>query len=98
MSQTAAGPLDVLARPARELPNVVLALADDRRDLVVAVLEYVAKQQYCTLLGRQPLKHEEHGHRERVGHLGVPGRVVLGVGQDRLGEPVARVALAALAR
>lgn len=41
---------DVLARPAGDLTDVGHALAEDRRDLVIAVIEDVAQQQDSALL------------------------------------------------
>src|SRR5918999_551423 len=57
-----AGPalLDVASGAGRELAYVVLALADDRRDLRIAVLEHVAKQQHRTLLWREVLQQHQH--------------------------------------
>ena len=74
------------------------SLADDRRDLRVPVVEHVAKQQHGPLLGREALQQRQHGQRQRIGRLGVPGRVVVAVGDDRFRQPLADVALAAGAR
>src|SRR5918999_3015918 len=50
-----AGPtlLDVASCTGGELTRVVLALAHDRRDLRIPVVEHVVKQQHGTLLGRE---------------------------------------------
>ena len=87
--------LDVAPGAGRELAHVVLALADDRGDLGVAVVEDVVEQEDRALLGREALEQDQHRQRERVGGLGVAGRVVLAVGDDRLRQPFADVALAA---
>ena len=86
--------LDVVAGAGGELTHVLLALADDRRDLRIPVVEHVAQEQRGALLGREALQQDEHRQRQRVGHLGVAGRIVEAVGQDRLGQPLADVALA----
>ena len=95
-----AGPalLDVASGAGGELAHVVLALADDLRDLRIAVVEHVVKQQHGSLLGREALQQHQHRQRQRVGRLGVPGRIVVAVGDDRLWQPLADVALAAGAR
>src|SRR4051794_38982481 len=87
--------LHVAARPGGELARVVFRLADDPRDLVVAVVEHVVEEQYGALLGRQALEQHEEGKRERVRHLGLRAGVV---GHDWLGQPLAHVALAPCTR
>jgi len=91
-----AGPalLDVASGAVGELAHVVLSLADDRRDLRVPVVEHIVKQQHGSLLGREALKQHQHGQRQRVGGLSVPGRIVVAVGDDRLWQPLADIALA----
>src|SRR4051812_19584114 len=95
-----AGPplLDVAPGAGAELANVVLALAYDRRDLRVLVVEHVAKQQHGPLLGREALQQHQHRQRQRVCRLGMPGGIVVAVGDDRLWQPFAYIALAAGAR
>ncbi len=90
--------LDVLAGAGAELAHVVLALADDRRDLPVRVVEHVVQQQHGSLLGREALQQHQHRQRQRIGRLRVAGRIVATVGDDRLGQPLADVVLAAGAR
>ena len=89
---------DVTPGPARELAHVVLALADDLRDLRIAVVEHVVQEQRGSLLGRQALEQHQHRQRQRVGHLGVLGWIVDAVGEDRLGQPLADVLLTPRAR
>jgi hypothetical protein len=89
---------DVASGAGGELAHGLLALADDLRDLREPVAEHVVKQQDGALLGGQALQQHQHGQRQRVGRLGVPGRIILVVGEDRLGQPLADVALAAGAR
>ena len=86
--------LDVPARPHRELARVGLGLADDRGDLAVAVVEHVAQQEHGALVGRQPLEQGDEGERERIGELRLLRRVGARVGDERLGQPLARVVLA----
>ena len=62
-----------------------MTLADDLRDLRVVVVEHVVQQQHRALLLLL----------QRVGHLTVPGRIIVAVGDDRLWQPFADVALAA---
>ena len=90
--------VDVAPGAGGELAHVVLVLADDRGDLRVRVVEHVVQQQHGSLLGREPLQQCQQRHRQRVGRLGVPGRIVLAVGDDRLRQPLAEVALAPGAR
>jgi hypothetical protein len=95
-----AGPalLEVASGAGGELTDVVLALADDLRDLRVVVVEHVVKQQDRALLGREALEQHQHGQRQRVGRLSVPGRIIVAVGDDRLWQPLAHVRLATDAR
>ena len=90
--------MDVLAGPHGDLAAVLLGLADDPRDLVEAVVEHLAQQEDRAFDRREALQEHQEPHRERVGGLGVEGDVVLLLGQDRLGEPRADVALAPHAR
>src|ERR1700733_1660925 len=71
-------------RPYRELAHGGFALAHDRRDLVVAVVEHVTQQEHRALLGREALEHYEQRQRDRIGHLGLARRIVRAVGHDRL--------------
>ena len=82
------------SRACRELAGVVLALADDLGDLGVAVVEHVVQQEHRALLRREALQEHEEGERERVGHLGLAGRIGRAVGHERLGQPLADVGLA----
>ena len=88
----------VAACASGELPGVGLALAHDRGDVLVRVVEDVVQQESGPLLRRQALEQDEEGHRERVGQLGPVGRVV-GLARDqRFREPLAHVAFAPDAR
>ena len=81
-----------------QLAAVVLAALDDLRDLAVVVVEDLAEQEDGALDRRQALQQDEERHRERVGGLGLRGGVRLGAGQERFGQPLADVLLAADAR
>jgi hypothetical protein len=63
-----------------DLAHVVLALADDRRDLRIPVVEHIVKQQHGSLLRREALQQHQHRQRQRVGCLSVPGRIIVAVG------------------
>ena len=65
------------ASPGGELAGVLLAGADDLRDPVVGLVEHLAQQERGTLLGREGLEHDEEGERQRVGHLGLAGGIVV---------------------
>src|SRR6266508_3180158 len=95
-----AGPalLEVASRSRRELTDVVLALADDLRDLRIPVVEHVVQQQHRALLRREALQQHQHRQRQPVGCLRVPGRIIAAVGDDRLRQPLAHVFLATDAR
>ena len=71
-------------------------LPDDVRDLVVAVVEDIVEQEDGTLDRGEPFEQQQEGHRERVGVLGVlRGIRAARIGQERLGQPLADVALLA---
>ncbi len=92
-----AGPalLDVASGAAGELAHVVLALADDRRDLRIPVVEHIVQKQHGSLLRREALQQRQHGQRQRLGDLSVPGRIIVAVGDDRFWQPLADIVLAA---
>jgi hypothetical protein len=77
----------------RKLPAVVLALADDPRDLVEAVAEDVVEQEDRALDRRERLEQYEERHRERVRLLDEDGGIIGIVGHDRLRKPLADVLL-----
>src|SRR5919198_5277720 len=81
-----------------QLPAIALAALDDLRNLAVVVVEDLAEQEDGALDRRQALQQDEERHRERVGGLGLRGGIGLGVGQERFGQPLADVLLAADAR
>ncbi len=95
-----AGPtlLDVASCSRRELTDVVLALADDLGDLRVVVVEHIVQDQRSPLLRREALEQHEQRQRQRVGCLSVLSRIIAAVGDDRLRQPLADVALATRAR
>jgi hypothetical protein len=76
------------------LAGVVLARADDGGDLRVRVVEDLAQQERGPLLGRQALEQHQERQGQRVRHLGLVGRVAATVVDQRLGQPLAHVALA----
>src|SRR5262249_21919734 len=83
--------LNVASRSRRELTDVVLTLADDLRDLRVVVVEDVVEEEHRALLRGEALQQHQHCWRQRVGHLSVPGRSIVAVGDDRLRKPLADV-------
>ena len=95
-----AGPalLDVASGAGGELAHVVLALADDRRDPRILVVEHIVKQQHGSLLRREALQQHQHRQRQRIGRLSVPGRIIEPVGDEGLWQPLAHVVLATSAR
>ena len=79
-----------------ELAGVVLGLADDAGDLVVAVVEDVVEQEDGALDRGEPFEQEQEGHRERVGILDILLGVGSGlIGKQWLGQPFAHVGLLA---
>jgi hypothetical protein len=66
--------LDVASGAGCELAHVVLALADDRRDLRIPIVEHVVKQQRGPLLGRQALQQHQQRQRQRIGRLSLRAR------------------------
>jgi len=90
-------------RPPGKLTAVVLALADDAGDLVVAVVEDVVQQEHGALGGTEPFEQQQERHGQRVGVLRVRGRIRRRragrrrIRQHRLGQPGADVGLAAAA-
>ena len=92
----AAPPLvDVPVRPGEDLAAVVGALVDDPRDFVVGVVEDLAEQEDGTLDRRELLEQVQESERERVRRLSVTDRLVV---DERLGQPLARIDLAAGSR
>ena len=69
--------------------------ADDPADLLEVVVEHVVEQEDRPLDRGQPLEQDEERHRQRVGLLGVLGRVAGAlVGHERLWQPLADIRLA----
>ena len=69
---------------------------DDPADLLEVVVEDVVEEEDRPLDRGQPLEQDEERHRQRVGLLGVRGRVAGAlVGHERLRQPLADVRLAA---
>ena len=56
------------------------------------------QKQRGPLLRRQILEQHQHRQRQRIGHLGMLGRIVDAVGEDRLGQPLANVLFSPRAR
>jgi hypothetical protein len=81
-----------------ELAAVVLRTVDDLCDLAVVVVEDFAQQEHRALDRRQAFEQNEKCHRKRVGGLRVCGGVGPGLGDERVGQPLADVLLAAHAR
>ena len=68
--------------------------ADDLRDLLERHREHVVQHEGEALRGRQRVEDDEQGEPDRVGEQRLLLGVVLGVDDDRLGQPRARVLLA----
>ena len=85
----------MLTRARGDLARGRLALADDRGDPVVRVVEHVAQEEHRALLRREILQDDEKGERQGVGNLCVASRVLLARRDQRLGQPLADVGLAA---
>jgi hypothetical protein len=83
--------VDVAARPRQDLTRVVLALADDLRDLGERVVKGVAQHEHGALLGGEALEQDEEGQRDGLLVLDLRRAGVL---DERLGQPVADIALA----
>jgi hypothetical protein len=72
---------------------------DDPADLLEVVVEHIVEEEHCALEGCQPLQQEEERHRQRLGLLGVPGRIAGAlVRHQRLRQPLPDVRLAPDAR
>jgi hypothetical protein len=89
--------LDAASGAGRELAQVVLILADDAADLRVAVVEHVVQQEHRALFKGEAFEEYQHRDRKRVGHLRLLCRVFELVGDDRHGQPLAHIPLAARA-
>jgi hypothetical protein len=87
--------VDVAAGADRDLAAGGLRAVDDRGDLGEREVEHLVQQEDRPLDGGERLEHDEEGRRERVGPLGVGGRVGRRVGEQGLGQPIADVGLAA---
>ena len=86
----------VLSCALEELSAGGLALADQRRDLVVVEIEDLAKQQDGPLGGRQPLEHDQERHRDLIEHLHAADASFVEV--DGLRQTVAAALLATRSR
>ena len=83
------------ARAAGELARGRGRAVDDRGDLVERHAEHVVQHEGEALGGGQRVEDDEQGEPDRVGQLGLVGRVgVLAGGEDRLGQPGAHELLA----
>ena len=64
--------VDVGVRARQDLAAVGRALVDDRRDLLVGVVEHLPQQEDGPLDRGELLEQVQEGQRERIGGLGVP--------------------------
>ena len=87
--------VEVLAGTPEDLPAVGLALVDDLGDVLVGVVEHLAKQEHGSLDRGEALEQHEEGHREGVGQLSHLLGAFVQVGHDRLGQPGADIGLPA---
>ena len=77
----------VAPRPHRELAARRLRPPDRRRDLAEAEPEHLPQHEHRPLERAEPLEQQQGRHRHRVGQLRRPLRILVGVGEQRLGEP-----------
>ncbi|PYQ71743.1 MAG: hypothetical protein DMG01_25225, partial [Acidobacteria bacterium] len=59
-----------------------------------SLIEDLAEKKYRALGGSQALEQEQHRHRNRFVDLGDARHVAPGIGDERLGQPLADVRLA----
>ncbi len=83
----------VAPRPHRELAARRLRPSHGRRDLRKAEPEHLSQHEDRALERAEPLQQQQGRHRHRVGQLGRALRVLVGVGEQRLGEPLSDVLL-----
>ena len=81
-------------RPREDLPAVLLALLHDLCDLLVGVLEHLAKEEHRALDRRQRFEDQHERHRHRFGHLDLAGHRGLPFLDDGLRQPRSDVGLA----
>jgi transketolase len=77
----------VAPRPHRELAARRLRPPHRRRDLGEAEPEHLPQHEHRPLERAEPLEQQQGRHRHRVGQLRRALRVLVGVGEQRLGEP-----------
>ncbi len=83
----------MLTDAVRHLADRGGGLVQCRRDLVVRQVEDLAEHEHRALGRAERLEHGEQRHRDALGELEILGDVRRG--QQRLGEPLADVVLAA---
>ena len=89
MAETGTSSLDVVFGPSRELSHAVFILADNSCDLLV-----LQSNTLCNMAARcagEALEGYQHGDRCRVGHFCLLLRILVFVGEDRLGQPFAHI-------
>ena len=79
--------LHVPASSDRELAACGLRTPDRRRDLREVEPEHVPEHEHRAFERAQPLEQQQRRHRHRVGELRGALRVLVRIGQQRLGEP-----------
>jgi hypothetical protein len=82
----------VVASAPQQLPAGRLALLDQRRDLAMAEVEDVVEEEHGPLGGREPLKHDQEGHRDLVEPLDAANAPITEA--DGLGQSIAPALLA----
>jgi GNAT superfamily N-acetyltransferase len=90
--------VEVLSGPHENLPAVGLALVDDLRDVLVGVVEDLAKQEHGSFHWREALEQHEECHGQGVGQFSHLLGAFVQVGDDRLGQPSADIGLPASPR
>jgi hypothetical protein len=83
----------VVTRAARDLSHGGRGLVNRVGDLPVGHVEDLTEHKHGSLGRAQRLQDGEHRHRDALGQLDVLGDI--GAGQQRLGQPLADVLLAA---
>ena len=83
----------VASRPDRELAARRLRPPDGSRDLGKAEPEHLPQHEDRPFERGQPLEQQQGRHRHRVRQLRRPLRILVGVGEQRLGEPLPDVRL-----
>ena len=90
MTETGTSSLDVVSGPSRELSHAVFILADNSCDLLVLQSNTLCNRMAARCAG-EALEGYQHGDRYRVGHFCLLLRILVFVGEDRLGQPFAHI-------